>query len=229
MPDVWEDSHGFNQLDASDGPEDADGDGYTNVEEYLNGVLTIDDFEVGPIASADYPATGIGGGEPTASEQGVLDPDHVAGGVRLLSLTALAKSLMTATLAPTNESDDGLLVSVAGKGIATLTYDGMAGGTTASGSSGALNLDLSSYGAIVLDAREVTGDVVTVSLSLSDSTATVHKNLTLANGANRFTLSSFTGIDLREITQIQFNFQHYVSDTATGETFRIRDIAAVPD
>jgi pectate lyase len=37
MPNVWEDLHHFNSRDPSDGSADADGDGYTNVEEYLNG------------------------------------------------------------------------------------------------------------------------------------------------------------------------------------------------
>ena len=36
MPDAWETLHGLNPADASDGPLDADGDIYTNVEEYLN-------------------------------------------------------------------------------------------------------------------------------------------------------------------------------------------------
>ncbi|MGR8934312.1 MAG: pectate lyase family protein [Gammaproteobacteria bacterium] len=37
MPNTWEAQHGFNAADAKDGAKDADGDGYTNVEEYLNG------------------------------------------------------------------------------------------------------------------------------------------------------------------------------------------------
>ena len=36
MPDAWEKRHGFNPADGADGPKDKDGDGYTNVEEYLN-------------------------------------------------------------------------------------------------------------------------------------------------------------------------------------------------
>jgi pectate lyase len=36
MPDSWELAYGFNPNDASDGPQDADGDGYTNLEEFLN-------------------------------------------------------------------------------------------------------------------------------------------------------------------------------------------------
>jgi hypothetical protein len=37
MPDTWEKNYGLNPGDPSDGPKDADGDGYTNVEECLNG------------------------------------------------------------------------------------------------------------------------------------------------------------------------------------------------
>ena len=37
MPDEWETQHGLNAGDRSDGPRDKDSDGYTNVEEFLNG------------------------------------------------------------------------------------------------------------------------------------------------------------------------------------------------
>ncbi|MGR8934303.1 MAG: pectate lyase family protein [Gammaproteobacteria bacterium] len=37
MPDAWETAHKLNPKDAADGPRDADNDGYSNVEEYLNG------------------------------------------------------------------------------------------------------------------------------------------------------------------------------------------------
>lgn len=37
MPDDWEREHGFDPSSAADNAFDADGDGYTNVEEYLNG------------------------------------------------------------------------------------------------------------------------------------------------------------------------------------------------
>ena len=36
MPDVWEAEHGLDGQSALDGPEDADADGYTNIEEFLN-------------------------------------------------------------------------------------------------------------------------------------------------------------------------------------------------
>jgi hypothetical protein len=37
MPDTWELKYGLNSSSAADGPVDLDGDGYTNLEEYLNG------------------------------------------------------------------------------------------------------------------------------------------------------------------------------------------------
>lgn len=37
MPDSWEKKYGLNPNDPSDAAKDADGDGYTNLEEYLNG------------------------------------------------------------------------------------------------------------------------------------------------------------------------------------------------
>jgi len=39
MPDAWEQEHGLNPDDAADGPADRDADGYTNVEDYLNGLV----------------------------------------------------------------------------------------------------------------------------------------------------------------------------------------------
>ena len=39
MPDEWERQHGLNPGDAADGALDRNADGYTNVEEYLNGLI----------------------------------------------------------------------------------------------------------------------------------------------------------------------------------------------
>ena len=47
MPDDWEKDHGLNPNDASDGPADRDGDGYTNVEEYINGLFPPIPFSTG--------------------------------------------------------------------------------------------------------------------------------------------------------------------------------------
>lgn len=39
MPDAWEDLHGLDPADSEDRNGDPDGDGYTNLEEFLNGTL----------------------------------------------------------------------------------------------------------------------------------------------------------------------------------------------
>ncbi len=39
MPDAWEKSHGLNPNDAADGNMDLNGDGYTNLEKYLNSLV----------------------------------------------------------------------------------------------------------------------------------------------------------------------------------------------
>jgi len=36
MPDAWERQHGLNPADPADGSKDRNGDGYTNLEGYLN-------------------------------------------------------------------------------------------------------------------------------------------------------------------------------------------------
>ena len=41
LPDDWEKQHGLSPTDPDDGRGDRDGDGYTNLEEYLNGLCAI--------------------------------------------------------------------------------------------------------------------------------------------------------------------------------------------
>ena len=41
MPDSWERRYGLDESDPSDGAQDLDGDGYTNLEEYLNRLVYL--------------------------------------------------------------------------------------------------------------------------------------------------------------------------------------------
>ena len=40
MPDAWEIANGLNPNDPSDAVKDCNGDGYTNIEKYINGMDT---------------------------------------------------------------------------------------------------------------------------------------------------------------------------------------------
>jgi hypothetical protein len=40
MPDEWEIANGLNPNDPSDAVKDCTGDGYTNIEKYINGIST---------------------------------------------------------------------------------------------------------------------------------------------------------------------------------------------
>ena len=59
MADDWENLYGFDPNDDSDGPQDADGDGYTNVEEFLNGTsaLVSDVLDTTPPTLLDLPSS----------------------------------------------------------------------------------------------------------------------------------------------------------------------------
>ncbi len=46
MPDDFENLYGFDPANPTDGPEDANGDGYTNIEEYLNGTNPIFSYKI---------------------------------------------------------------------------------------------------------------------------------------------------------------------------------------
>ena len=39
IPDVWEKAHGLNPADPADANNDSNGDGYTNLEKYLNSLV----------------------------------------------------------------------------------------------------------------------------------------------------------------------------------------------
>lgn len=63
MPDAWEDQYGLDGQDASDNNQDADGDGYLNVEEFLNGTHPRINQSTAPTASYAVIARGSTGEE----------------------------------------------------------------------------------------------------------------------------------------------------------------------
>lgn len=73
MPDVWEREHGLNPNDPLDGKADFTGDGYTNVEKYLN-ELTTSTFPDGIVPAV--PKTSAAGA-PNGLQARMLDRDSV--------------------------------------------------------------------------------------------------------------------------------------------------------
>jgi len=54
LPDTWEAAHGLNARDAADGVRDTDGDGYTNLEDYLTSLASAEPDSCGAgVAVAD--------------------------------------------------------------------------------------------------------------------------------------------------------------------------------
>ena len=106
MPDAWEKRFGFNPNDAKDGPQDRDGDGYTNVEEFLNQTDPVKAYTGAPIAQA---AVCVQAGN-----------DHIRGeAARQAGAAWLAKAK---TVNATKESEAELLrkVRASGKEVAEL-------------------------------------------------------------------------------------------------------------
>ena len=104
MPDAWEKRHGLNPNDPADGPKDRDGDGYTNVEEFLNQTDPAKPDSGAPVAQA-----------PVQVQAG---NDHIRGAAaRKLGEERLAK-LKTGNA--TEESREALLKRVreSGKDVA---------------------------------------------------------------------------------------------------------------
>ena len=70
MPDAWERARGLSPNDASDGAADRDGDGYTNVEEYLESLVPRSAY------GEDAPPSGGGSG---GADAGVPTPKSAGG------------------------------------------------------------------------------------------------------------------------------------------------------
>lgn len=71
MPDAWEKKFGLNGNDPSDGPKDADDDGYTNVEEWFNGT--------DPTQFVDYRNPGNNPGAPGSGQMSAAASPALAG------------------------------------------------------------------------------------------------------------------------------------------------------
>jgi ActR/RegA family two-component response regulator len=82
IPDAWEKAHGLNPRDASDASADRDGDGYSNLEEYLNELASPDRRidaassgreALGLLESTPYDLVLTGGSTPASVVQSLRD------------------------------------------------------------------------------------------------------------------------------------------------------------
>lgn len=99
LPDQWEDANGFNKNDSTDASQDADGDGFTNVAEYIAGTDPRN-------ASSRLAVTGISG----AATLPVIQFNTVVGKTYSLQYR---NSLLPSTTWKTLETVDGTGGSVA--------------------------------------------------------------------------------------------------------------------
>jgi len=189
--------------------------------------LTIDNFEEGDFLVTDL---GIPLGVTTGEQTGLLT-SNVVGGTRLVRATTngVVGASGTATLVTTGLDDSALLATV-GVGANTdfqFAYDAIAGGNVNSGSSGALNIDLSGANAI-----EVTTNVLlagpTIRLSIWTSTSVANTAFKpLVNGVNSFDLTTggFGALNLADVRAIQVALNDVSPAAAVGVTL----IQAVPE
>jgi hypothetical protein len=67
MPDEWEKKVGLNPNDASDAAKDLSGDGYTNIEKYINGIDPAKKTDWKDLKNNVDPVTPIAADAPVAT------------------------------------------------------------------------------------------------------------------------------------------------------------------
>ncbi len=120
MPDEWEDLNGFDPVDPADGPADAEGDGYTNLEAYLFSLALSENqppsAEAGPDQEITLPDTAELSG--TVSDDGLPDPPGA-----VTTTWSQVSGPGTATIAAPNALDTSVGFSSAGTYVLRLTAD----------------------------------------------------------------------------------------------------------
>lgn len=105
MADVFENIYGFNPNEGSDGLQDADGDGYTNIEEFLNGTNPLDSFS--PDVTAPSIPTDLGA-SPISNTQIDLSWNASTDNIGVVGYRIFRDGGLVATTTSTSFSDTGL-------------------------------------------------------------------------------------------------------------------------
>ncbi len=184
--------------------------------------LVIDDFEAGPFSIADSSLT-----PPliTTGEQTGIDPSHVLGGVRLVSVQATGAGAATAAFAPVMEAnDEGALLTAASGGRVLFQYDAVpAPVLIAAGSGGALGLDLSDYARIVIRAAGVTGSGATARVLFWGAAGSVAGTpVPIVEGESSLPLSGFSAAELEDVRQIDIE----IDGITPTSSLRVMEVSA---
>jgi hypothetical protein len=185
--------------------------------------LTIDTFEFGNFTASE-PA--VLPGSPTSSQQAGLPGTDVIGGVRLVRTNRTNGGTTTASLVTTAGPDSALLsfadaAAPFGQGDVSFTYDGVAD-NVAGGTNGTLNVDLSSFVAIDVEAAGLPG-IAGLQVTLWDSTGLQSSPIvSAANGITQISLGGFGALDLTLIKTIRVS----VFGLDPGESIDIANISA---
>ena len=194
MPDAWEADNGLDANDATDAVADADGDGYTNVEEYLNGLVD----EPAPVTDCN----GDAGGSAYLDGCG----DCVGGntGAEPCALSFQAEDAVIGGGAETNSEHAGY----SGSGFVNFPKDNgyVQFDNVDGGQGGAFDLTLrfalgkpSRTGSLLVNGQAQSITVVSTGSWTSWNTKTVSVNLQV--GANTIRLES-TGSDFGNLDEI---------------------------
>lgn len=190
-------------------------------------VTIIDNFEAGPFTLVD---TSVGlPGLPSSAEQTGLATTDVIGGTRLIRVTATAAGTLpvgtgSAILGPVlTAGDDSVVLTTDAIANMRFFYDGIGGGSVASGNAGALGLDLSGVPDILIEAANVVG-APSVRIRLWDSANNQLSGLVfLANGTNAVSISGLT-LDLSDIQQIEVAF-----NVTPNNLLQVSNISFIPE
>jgi hypothetical protein len=185
--------------------------------------LTIDNFEAG-----NYSVSSPGINQ---KQQAGLAGSDVVGGVRIVRVDRTNGGTTTSSLATTAGPDASVtaftdLAPPLGQGQVTYTYDGLADGVP-NGSGGALNLDMSVFTTIDVEASLTALDGIGIQVTMWDATTSQSSPIaTAVNGNNAFLLGSFGLLDLTSIKTIRVA----LSGLDNGEAISVANIAtdAVP-
>ena len=201
MPDSWEIANGLNINNASDGNADQDGDGYTNVEEYINSLILMSG-EVVPPPPSDSEAPTIPitlQAQVISSSQIVLSWNASTDNVGVTGYRIYRDGTQVANTASTTYQDTGLSPST------TYTYTVSAYDVSGNGSGQSISVSATTQEAVTIFSNldSYLGDASNWEPLTSSRWGVVSDGGDLRYGINTTSYSNLSGERLGEYSLIQ--------------------------